>query len=76
MRSWRPVVLTNAIVPMQMFQNTFGKGSTDSALIIDAMELLFTRDIDVFCIVSSDADFTRLCTKLREAGKLVLGMGG
>jgi uncharacterized protein (TIGR00288 family) len=75
MRGWRPVVLANALTPVHMFNNTVGKGSTDSALIIDAMDMLYTKDLDSFCIVSSDADFTRLCTKLREEGKLVLGIG-
>jgi hypothetical protein len=77
MRGWRPIVLTNALDPIHQFRSSFGKGNSDSALIIDAMELLFTKrnEIDAFCIVSSDADFTRLATKLRAEGKKVVGIG-
>ncbi|KAH9261645.1 hypothetical protein BASA81_000301 [Batrachochytrium salamandrivorans] len=76
MRGWRQTVLTNALTPIHQFQSSIGKGNSDSALIIDAMDILFkNKDIESFCIVSSDADFTRLATKLREEGKLVLGIG-
>lgn len=76
MRGWRQTVLTNALTPIHQFQSSLGKGNSDSALIIDAMDILFkNKDIESFCIVSSDADFTRLATKLREEGKLVLGIG-
>lgn len=67
--------MENAITPIQQFAYTTGKNATDSALIIDAMDILYTSDIDGFCIVSSDSDFTRLATRLREAGKMVIGMG-
>ena len=65
----------HAISPMQQFANTTGKNSTDSALIIDAMDLLYAGNLDGFVIVSSDSDFTRLATRLREAGKIVYGVG-
>ncbi|MCR5040762.1 MAG: NYN domain-containing protein [Clostridia bacterium] len=72
---WKPVLLENAINPVQQYSYTQGKNSSDSAMIIDAMDILYTKDIDTFCIVSSDSDFTRLCTRLREAGKRVIGIG-
>jgi len=76
MRGWRQTVLTNALTPIHQFQSSSGKGNTDSMMIIDAMDILAkNKDIESFCIVSSDADFTRLATKLREEGKLVLGIG-
>ena len=65
----------SAIQPIQQFSNTTGKNSSDSALIIDAMDLLYQNDLDAFCIVSSDSDFTRLATRLRESDIFVLGMG-
>lgn len=72
---WKPALLTHAIQPMQQFANTTGKNSTDSALIIDAMDLLYAGRLDSFALVSSDSDFTRLATRLREAGKYVVGIG-
>ena len=73
--SWKPELLRNAIQPIQQFANTVGKNSTDSALIIDAMDLLWQGNVEAFAIVSSDSDFTRLATRLRESGKRVLGLG-
>jgi uncharacterized protein (TIGR00288 family) len=73
--SWKPELLRNAIQPIQQFSNTIGKNSTDSALIIDAMDLLWQGNVDAFAIVSSDSDFTRLATRLRESGKRVYGLG-
>jgi uncharacterized LabA/DUF88 family protein len=72
---WKTVLLENAITPIQQYSYTSGKNSTDSALIIDAMDILYTGGVDGFCIVSSDSDFTRLATRLREAGKKVFGIG-
>jgi uncharacterized LabA/DUF88 family protein len=72
---WKTVLLENAITPIQQYSYTKGKNSSDSALIIDAMDILYTGGVDGFCIVSSDSDFTRLATRLREAGKKVFGMG-
>jgi uncharacterized LabA/DUF88 family protein len=72
---WKGVLMKHAITPIQQFGYTVGKNSSDSALIIDAMDILYTGDVDGFCIVSSDSDFTRLANRLREAGKLVLGFG-
>ncbi|GAB1431541.1 NYN domain-containing protein [Spirochaetota bacterium] len=72
---WKSKLLEYAIQPIQQFSYTFGKNATDSAMIIDAMDLLYTEKLDGFCIVSSDSDFTRLAARLREAGKLVLGFG-
>jgi len=73
--SWKDELLRNAIQPIQQFSYTRGKNSTDSALIIDAMDLLYAGNVDGFVIVSSDSDFTRLATRLREAGKTVYGLG-
>ena len=73
--SWREQLLENSIIPMQQFNNTFGKNSSDSALIIDAMNILYRSNVDGFCIVSSDSDFTRLAASLKEEGKTVIGMG-
>ena len=75
MASWRTTILNNAIQPIQQYSNTTGKNSTDSALIIDTMDLLYQSNLDGFCIVSSDSDFTRLASRLRESQKYVLGMG-
>ncbi len=75
MSSWKKQILEYAIHPIQQFSNTTGKNSSDSALIIDAMDLLYEKDLDAFCIVSSDSDFTRLASRLRESEKYVLGMG-
>ncbi len=72
---WKSVLLENAITPVQQYSYTTGKNSSDSALIIDAMDILYTGRVDGFCIVSSDSDFTRLATRLREAGMLVFGIG-
>ena len=72
---WKEVLPKHAIQPIQQYANTKGKNSTDSALIIDAMDLLYTAPLDGFCIVSSDSDFTRLAVRFRESGKLVYGFG-
>lgn len=72
---WKKVLLGNAVTPIQQYSYTTGKNSTDSAMIIDAMDILYTNRVDGFCLVSSDCDFTRLATRLREAGKLVIGIG-
>ncbi|MEJ5089436.1 NYN domain-containing protein [Sphingobacterium faecium] len=73
--NWKDSLLTHAITPIQQYSYTQGKNSTDSALIIDAMDILHSDRVDGFCIVSSDSDFTRLATRLRESGKLVIGIG-
>lgn len=73
--SWKKVLLEHSIVPVQQFAYTKGKNATDSALIIDAMDLMYTRRFDGFCLVSSDSDFTRLASRLREEGLLVYGFG-
>ena len=75
LNGWKGELHQHAISPMQQFANTSGKNSTDSALIIDAMDLLYAGNVDGFVIVSSDADFTRLATRLRESGKTVYGLG-
>ena len=75
LKSWKDVLLNNSIIPIQQYGYTTGKNATDSAMIIDAMDLLYSGSVDGFCIVSSDSDFTRLAARLREAGKLVIGMG-
>lgn len=72
---WKNVLLDQAITPVQQYSYTSGKNSSDSALIIDAMDILYTGKVDGFCIVSSDSDFTRLATRLREAGMMVIGIG-
>ena len=72
---WKSVLLENAITPIQQYSYTIGKNSSDSALIIDAMDILYSGRVDGFCIVSSDSDFTRLATRLREAGMQVFGIG-
>jgi uncharacterized protein (TIGR00288 family) len=72
---WKTELAQHAIQPIQQFANTVGKNSTDSALIIDAMDLLYSGSLDAFAIVSSDSDFTRLATRLRESGKTVYGLG-
>lgn len=72
---WKTVLLDHAITPVQQYSYTVGKNSSDSALIIDAMDILYTGRVDGFCLVSSDSDFTRLATRLREAGMKVFGMG-
>jgi uncharacterized LabA/DUF88 family protein/Fe-S-cluster formation regulator IscX/YfhJ len=72
---WKTELLENAVTPIQQYGYTTGKNSTDSAMIIDAMDILYGGKVDGFCIVSSDSDFTRLATRLREAGMKVIGMG-
>ncbi|WKK58547.1 NYN domain-containing protein [Sphingobacterium sp. BN32] len=72
---WKAVLLENAITPVQQYSYTTGKNSTDSAMIIDAMDILYSEKVTGFCIVSSDSDFTRLATRLREAGMRVIGFG-
>ena len=73
--NWKAALLENAITPVQQYSYTTGKNSTDSAMIIDAMDILYTGNVDGFCIVSSDSDFTRLAIRLREAGMRVIGIG-
>jgi len=75
LRSWKERLLANAIQPIQQFTYTSGKNATDSAMIIDAMDLLYSEKLDGFCIVSSDSDFTRLASRLRESGCIVYGFG-
>jgi hypothetical protein len=72
---WKGVLLENAITPIQQYSYSTGKNATDSAMIIDAMDILYSGKVDGFCIVSSDSDFTRLATRLREAGMKVIGIG-
>jgi uncharacterized LabA/DUF88 family protein len=73
--SWKNILLDYSITPMQQYAYTAGKNSTDSALIIDAMDILYSGNVDGFCIVSSDSDFTKLAARLRESGMYVIGMG-
>ena len=72
---WKNLLLENAITPIQQYGYTTGKNATDSAMIIDAMDILYTGKVSGFCLVSSDSDFTRLATRLREAGMQVIGIG-
>lgn len=72
---WKKVILDNALTPMQQYNYTKGKNASDSVLIIDAMDILYSGHVEGFCIISSDSDFTRLATRLREAGKKVIGFG-
>jgi uncharacterized LabA/DUF88 family protein len=72
---WKNLLLENAITPIQQYAYTSGKNATDSAMIIDAMDILYSNQVSGFCLVSSDSDFTRLATRLREAGMMVIGMG-
>jgi uncharacterized LabA/DUF88 family protein len=72
---WKNLLLQNAITPIQQYGYTTGKNATDSAMIIDAMDLLYSEKVNGFCLVSSDSDFTRLATRLREAGMNVIGIG-
>lgn len=72
---WKNVLLENAITPIQQYGYTIGKNATDSAMIIDAMDILYSGKVDGFCLASSDSDFTRLATRLREAGMNVIGIG-
>ncbi len=73
--SWKRVLLNYSITPIQQYGYTTGKNSTDAAMIIDAMDILYNDNVEGFCIVSSDSDFTRLVSRLRESGKYVVGMG-
>ncbi|MBP7552630.1 MAG: NYN domain-containing protein [Spirochaetes bacterium] len=73
--SWKRILPIYAIQPIQQFRNTSGKNSTDSAMIIDAMDILYSNFVDGFIIVSSDSDYTKLAVRLRESGKLVVGIG-
>lgn len=75
LKKWKNMLLTNAITPVQQYAYTTGKNATDSAMIIDAMDILYSGKVDGFCLVSSDSDFTRLATRLREAGMNVIGIG-
>lgn len=75
LKGWKEVLLQHSIQPMQQFAYTKGKNATDSAMIIDAMDLLYTGNFNGFCIVSSDSDFTKLASRLRESGLLVYGFG-
>lgn len=72
---WKNILLENALNPIQQYGYTTGKNATDSAMIIDAMDILYSNKVDGFCIASSDSDFTKLAMRLREAGKLVIGIG-
>ena len=72
---WKNLLLENAITPVQQYGYTTGKNATDSAMIIDAMDILYSGKVSGFCLVSSDSDFTKLATRLREAGMLVIGIG-
>ena len=72
---WKNMLLENAITPIQQYGYTQGKNATDSAMIIDAMDILYSEKVNGFCLVSSDSDFTRLATRLREAGMMVYGIG-
>jgi uncharacterized protein (TIGR00288 family) len=72
---WKNLLLENAITPIQQYAYTKGKNATDSAMIIDAMDILYSEKVSGFCLVSSDSDFTKLATRLREAGKQVIGIG-
>lgn len=74
-KKWKKVLADLAIQPVQQFQNTVGKNATDSALIIDGMDLLHQDAAEVFCLISSDADFTRLASRMRESAKTVVGIG-
>ena len=75
LKGWKEVLLMHSIQPIQQFRYTVGKNSTDTAMIIDAMDLLYTNRFDGFCIVSSDSDFTKLASRIRESGLVVYGFG-
>lgn len=75
LQNWKETLLEYSITPMQQYGYTTGKNSTDSAMIIDAMDILYAGNVDGFCLVSSDSDFTKLAMRLREAGRTVIGMG-
>ena len=72
---WKKQLLENSITPVQQYSYTYGKNATDSAMIIDAMDILYSGNVDGFCLVSSDSDFTKLAMRLRESGMMVIGMG-
>lgn len=73
--SWKKTILEHSVLPVQQYSYTSGKNATDSAMIIDAMDILYSGNVDGFCLVTSDSDFTRLAARLREAGKYVIGIG-
>ena len=73
--SWKECLLENSLTPIQQYSYTTGKNASDSAMIIDAMDMLYTSELEGFCLVSSDSDFTKLASRLRESGKMVIGMG-
>lgn len=73
--SWKDILLEHSITPIQQYAYTVGKNATDSAMIIDAMDILYSNNVEGFCIVSSDSDFTKLAARLRESGMYVIGMG-
>ena len=75
MQGWKDVLLENSVTPIQQYSYTTGKNATDSAMIIDAMDILYAGNVEGFCLASSDSDFTGLASRLREAGKIVVGMG-
>lgn len=75
MNSWKKILNNHAVQPVQQFRYTVGKNATDSAMIIDAMDILHSGDVNGFCLVSSDSDYTRLATRIREAGVFVMGIG-
>lgn len=75
MKSWKDTLNSYAFQPMQQFRYSVGKNATDSAMIIDAMDILHNEQVDGFCLVSSDSDYTRLATRIRESGKIVVGIG-
>jgi len=73
--AWKDVLLENSVTPVQQYSYTVGKNATDSAMIIDAMDILYSGNVDGYCLVSSDSDFTKLSSRLRESGMIVVGMG-
>ena len=75
MQRWKDVLLENSVTPIQQYSYTTGKNATDSAMIIDAMDILYSGNVDGFCLVSSDSDFTKLAQRLREDGMFVMGIG-
>ncbi len=75
LNGWKDILLENSLIPVQQYAYTTGKNSTDSAMIIDAMDILYSGNVSGFCLVSSDSDFTRLASRLRESGMYVVGMG-
>lgn len=75
LRSWKDQLLAHSIQPIQQFAHTSGKNATDAAMVIDAMDLLYGAELDGFCLISSDSDFTRLASRLRESGRIVYGFG-